>query len=66
MSEASWEHAQRGLQLTGYGGWVLVTAAIVLYFPYERALDADGKMAQLQDEMMGGQAGGMGGSDLFT
>ena len=42
--------------MTGYGLWVVSVAAIVMYLPFERALEADEKFHAMQAEVSGGAA----------
>jgi hypothetical protein len=60
-------YAQRGFQVTGYGVWVVATAAIVLYLPFERALEADMRFQEIQSQLVGGLpgSGGGGNADIF-
>jgi hypothetical protein len=59
-------HAQRGFQITGYGVWVVATAAIILYLPFERALEADLKFQEIQSQLVGALPGAGGGNaDIF-
>ncbi len=67
-AQASLTHAQRGLQISSYGVWVVATAAIVMYLPFERALEADLKFQEMQSQLMGAMPGAGGvtpGADIF-
>lgn len=39
LAVESWGYAQRGFQITGYGVWIVATAAVVMYLPLERAFE---------------------------
>ncbi len=60
LASASWGHAQQGWARVSWGVWIGVTAAIVLYLPYERALEADTRAYELQSQSMGVRDGGEG------
>ena len=67
LAQDSLVHAQRGFQITGYGVWVAATAAIILYLPFERALEADLRFQEIQSQLVGALpgAGGGGNADIF-
>lgn len=77
LSHTSWavvsttEYAYKGATVVGFSGWAVLTAAIILYLPLERALEADARFHETNSQLMGampGSGGGGGGSApaIFT
>lgn len=58
LSYSSYIHASRGFKIISYGGWIIITASIILYFPLERAWDSD---TLNNDNLITGTSTGGGG-----